>query len=30
MTAYAIVDIEVTDPEGYKEYIRLAPPTLAA
>lgn len=29
MTAYVIVDIEVTDPEGYKDYIRLAPPTLA-
>lgn len=28
MTAYVIVDIEVTDPEGYKEYVRLAPPTL--
>ena len=25
MTAYVIVDIEVTDPEGYKEYIKLAP-----
>ena len=25
MTAYVIVDIEVTDPEGYKEYVRLAP-----
>lgn len=28
MSAYVIVDIEVTDPEGYKEYVRLAPPTL--
>ncbi len=26
MTAYVIVDIEVTDPEGYKEYVKLAPP----
>jgi uncharacterized protein (DUF1330 family) len=25
MTAYVIVDIEVTDPEGYKEYAKMAP-----
>ena len=25
MTAYVIVDIEVTDPEGYREYVKLAP-----
>ena len=25
MTAYAILDIEVIDPEGYKEYLKLAP-----
>jgi uncharacterized protein (DUF1330 family) len=25
MTAYVIVDIEVADPEGYKEYAKLAP-----
>ena len=25
MAAYVIVDIEVTDPEGYKEYAKLAP-----
>jgi uncharacterized protein (DUF1330 family) len=25
MTAYVIVDIEVTDPNGYKEYVKLAP-----
>jgi uncharacterized protein (DUF1330 family) len=25
MTAYVIVDIEVSDPEGYKEYVKLAP-----
>jgi len=24
MTAYVIVDIEVTDPEGYKGYVKLA------
>ena len=25
MTAYVIVDIEVSDPEGYKEYAKMAP-----
>jgi uncharacterized protein (DUF1330 family) len=30
MTAYVIVDIEVTDPVGYEEYKRLAAPTVAA
>jgi len=29
MSAYVIVDIEVTDLEGYKEYIKAAPATLA-
>ncbi len=28
MSAYVVVDIEVTDPEGYKEYVKLAPPTV--
>ena len=28
MTAYVIVDIEVTDPEGYKEYAKIAPATV--
>jgi uncharacterized protein (DUF1330 family) len=28
MPAYVIVDIEVTDVQGYEEYKRLAPPTL--
>ena len=28
MTAYVIVDIEVTDPTGYEEYKSLASPTL--
>jgi len=28
MTAYVIVDIEVTDSEGYKEYAALAPDTV--
>jgi uncharacterized protein (DUF1330 family) len=30
MSAYVIVDIDVTDPQGYQEYIKLAPPTVAA
>ena len=25
MSAYVILDIDVTNPEGYKEYVRLAP-----
>lgn len=29
MSAYVIVDIEVTDLEGYKEYIKAAPATLS-
>lgn len=29
MTAYVIVDIEVTDPVGYEDYKRLAAPTVA-
>jgi len=28
MPAYVILDIEVTHPEGYEEYKRLAPPTV--
>ena len=28
MTAYVIVDIEITDPEGYKKYVKLAPETV--
>ncbi|HEY9153235.1 MAG TPA: DUF1330 domain-containing protein [Anaerolineales bacterium] len=28
MSAYVIVDIDVTDPEGYKEYASLAPATV--
>ena len=28
MSAYIIVDIEVTDPDGYKEYAKLAPATV--
>lgn len=29
MTAYVIVDIEVTDPAGYEEYKKLAPAATA-
>ena len=29
MSAYVILDIDVTDPEGYKEYAKLAPPAVA-
>jgi uncharacterized protein (DUF1330 family) len=28
LPAYVIVDIEVTDPEGYQEYIQATPETL--
>lgn len=28
MSAYVIVDIEVTDTEGYKEYVKAAPQTV--
>jgi uncharacterized protein (DUF1330 family) len=30
MSAYVVVDIDVTDPAGYEEYRRLAPATIAA
>ncbi len=30
MPAYVIVEIEVTDPEGYAEYRDVAPPIVAA
>ena len=30
MPAYVIVDIAVTDPVGYEEYKKLAPPVVAA
>ncbi len=30
MSAYVIVDINVTDPVGYEEYKKLAPPVVAA
>ena len=28
MSAYVIVDIEVTDPAGFEEYKKLAPPAV--
>lgn len=30
MAAYVIVDIEVTDPERYKDYMKATPATLEA
>ena len=29
VAGYIVVEIEVTDPVGYEEYRRLAPPTVA-
>ena len=29
MSAYLVFDIDVKDPEAYKEYVRLARPTVA-
>ena len=29
MTAYVIFDINVTDPEGYEDYKKLAPPAIS-
>lgn len=29
MSAYVIVDIDVKDTEGYKEYVKAAPATIA-
>jgi len=30
MSAYVIVDIHISDPEGYEEYKELAPAAVAA
>ena len=30
MSAYVVIEIIIKNPEGYKEYKRLAPPTIAA
>ena len=29
MAAYVIAEVEVTDPDGYKSYLALVPPSLA-
>ncbi len=29
MVAYVLAEVEVSDPEGYKEYTVLVPPTIA-
>ena len=30
MPAYVVVNVNVHDPKAYREYVRLAPPTIAA
>ena len=30
MSAYVVVQVEVTDPAGYDEYKKMVPPSLAA
>ena len=30
MSAYVVVNVTIHDPEAYLEYVRLAPPTVAA
>ena len=30
MAAYVIVDVEITDPETYAEYMKVVPPTIEA
>ena len=30
MSAYVVIEIIIKNPEGYKEYKRLAPPTITA
>lgn len=30
MPAYVIAEIDITDPQGYEEYKKLGPPTVAA
>jgi uncharacterized protein (DUF1330 family) len=30
MAAYIIVEVEITDPEKYQEYVKVVPPTIAA
>ncbi len=28
MAGYILLDLEITDPEGFKEYLKLAGPTV--
>jgi uncharacterized protein (DUF1330 family) len=28
MTAYVLIDLEITDPQGFQEYLKLAAPTV--
>jgi len=30
LKGYVIVDVEVTDPEKYAEYVKVVPPTISA
>lgn len=30
MAAYVITEIDITDPQGYEEYKKMGPPTVAA
>ena len=30
MTAYVVVEVEIHDPERYREYMKLAPPAIEA
>ena len=30
MAGYVVVQVDVKDPEGYQEYVKLVPPSLAA
>ena len=30
MPAFVIVEVEITDPEKYQEYVKVVPPTIAA
>ena len=29
MAGYLIAEVDITDPSGYQEYVRLVPPTVA-
>ena len=30
MPAYVIVEVEITDPDKYQEYVKVVPPTITA